>query len=110
MTPRQRLAENPFFVLGVPPETPPAEVERAGQRWLAELELGRVVARSYATPFGRMDRTPELVRAAVAELREPGRRLVHEIWARVPVRDCALDEGPRLSWAAASRLFGSRPR
>ncbi len=28
-----------------------------------------------------MERTPERVRAALAELRDPERRLVHELWA-----------------------------
>jgi hypothetical protein len=39
-------------------------------------------ARRYPTPFGARERTPELVRAAIAELRDPVRRLAHEWWAR----------------------------
>ena len=38
-------------------------------------------AKTYPTPLGRRPRTAELVRAAMAELREPERRLVHEWWA-----------------------------
>jgi hypothetical protein len=75
-------AENPFFVLAAAPEASAAEIERAGQRLLAELAAGFDGARRYATPFGARERTPELVRAAIAELRDPARRLGHEWWAR----------------------------
>ena len=78
---RDRIA-NPFFVLGVAPAAGAAEIERQGQRLLSELAAGLDGARRYATPFGARERTPELVRAAVAELRDPARRLGHEWWAR----------------------------
>ena len=78
---RARL-ENPFLVLAVAPAAEIADIERQGQRLLAELAAGLDGARRYATPFGARARTPELVRAAIAELRDPARRLVHEWWAR----------------------------
>jgi len=78
---RERVA-NPFFVLDVAPAAAVAEIERQGQRLLAELAAEFPRARSYATPFGARERTPELVRAAIAELRDPARRLAHEWWAR----------------------------
>jgi hypothetical protein len=78
---RDRVA-NPFFVLGVAPAAGAADVERQGQRLLAELAAGLDGARRYDTPFGARERTPEAVRAALAELRDPGRRLAHEWWAR----------------------------
>jgi len=78
---RERIA-NPFFVLDVPPAAAAAEIERQGQRLLSELAAGLEVARRYATPFGARERTPELVRAAIAELRDPARRFAHEWWAR----------------------------
>ena len=78
---RERVA-NPFFVLAVPPAAPAAEIERQGQRLLAELAAGLEAARRYPTPFGARERTPELVRVAIAELRDPARRLGHEWWAR----------------------------
>lgn len=78
---RARL-ENPFLVLQVAPSAGAAEIERQGQRLLAELAAGLDGARRYPTPFGARERTPELVRAAIAELRDPARRLVHEWWAR----------------------------
>jgi hypothetical protein len=81
---RQRLLENPFFVLGLAPSATRLELERAGQRLLAELTIGRQSVLEYDTPVGRNARTPELVRQALAELRDPGRRLLHEAWAQLP--------------------------
>lgn len=78
---RERGA-NPFFVLAVAPDAPVAEIERQGQRLLSELAAGLDGARRYPTPFGPRERTPELVRVAIAELRDPVRRLAHEWWAR----------------------------
>jgi hypothetical protein len=78
---RERVA-NPFFVLDVAPAAATVEIERQGQRLLAELAAGLAAARRYPTPFGARERTPELVRVAIAELRDPARRLAHEWWAR----------------------------
>jgi hypothetical protein len=78
---RERAA-NPFFVLDVAPAAAVADIERQGQRLLAELAAGLDAARRYETPFGARERTPEAVRAALAELRDPARRLGHEWWAR----------------------------
>ena len=77
--------ESPFFVLGLPPDAPRPEVERAAQKLLAELALGRGTATTYATPLGPRTRTADLVRAALAELRDPRKRLLHELRARMPV-------------------------
>lgn len=77
-----RHLENPFLVLGVPPSATTAEVEREGQRLLAMLAAGLAEASTYPTPLGARARTPELVRAALAELRDPDRRLLAEQWAR----------------------------
>jgi hypothetical protein len=79
----RRHLENPFLVLGLPPSAGAAEVERAGQKLLAMLAAGLEEARCYPTPFGgERERTPELVRAALAALRAPERRLEHEWWSR----------------------------
>lgn len=80
-------ADNPFFVLDVPTTATRAEIERAGQKWLGMLTLGLARAAVYVTPLGVRARTPELVRAAMAELRDPERRVGHELW-------CLLDEAP----------------
>jgi hypothetical protein len=76
------IADNPFFVLGVPAEASRIEVEREAQKLLGMLELGFAEARTYQTPVGPRERTAEMVRAAVAALRDPYRRLVAELWAR----------------------------
>ena len=81
---RERWLENPFFVLGLAPSATLVELERAGQRLLAELTVRRKAALEYHTPLGANARTPELVRQALAELRDPGRRLIHEAWAQLP--------------------------
>jgi hypothetical protein len=76
------LAENPFFVLGLSPDVSRIELEREAQKLLGMLELGFAGAATYSTPLGPRTRTPELVRAAVAALRDPQQRLVAELWAR----------------------------
>lgn len=88
--PRARIADNPFYVLAVGVEAPRAEVEREGQKWLAMLDLGMAAAKTYASPFGPRERTPDKVRQALAELREPERRLAHELWATLPAAPVAV--------------------
>ena len=78
---RERLARNPFFVLELRPDCTRAEVERAGQKLLGMLELEFADARRYRSPIGEHERSPQLVRNAMAELRDPNRRLLHEVWA-----------------------------
>lgn len=82
MNDARALSENPFAVLGCAPDATRAEVERAGQKLLGLLEIGAKSARSYRSPLGEHERTTDLVRAALAELRDPDRRIVHELWAR----------------------------
>lgn len=97
----ERWAENPLLVLELAPDASRAEIERAGQKLLAMLELGLRTAAIYPTPLGPRARTPESVRAAMAELRDPDRRIVHELWIGAPaaevateVEEPALDDGP----------------
>lgn len=73
---------NPFLVLELHPEADRETVERQGAKLLAMLAAGLAAASRYATPLGPRQRTPELVRAALAELRDPDKRLAHEWWAR----------------------------
>ncbi len=75
------LLENPFFVLDVPCDAPRATIEREAQKLLGMLELGFAAASTYATPLGSQNRTAELVRDAVATLRDPKARVVAEFWA-----------------------------
>lgn len=81
-----RLARNPFYVLGVPPMASAVEVEREGRKLLGMLELGLASARHYLCPLGKRERTPEMVREAMAELRDPQKRLLCELWARLEPR------------------------
>lgn len=76
------IHDNPFFVLGLAPDASRIEIEREAQKLLGMLELGFADAATYRTPVGPQPRTPEAVRAAVAALRDPYRRLVAELWAR----------------------------
>jgi len=76
------IVDNPFFVLGLVPDVSRIEIEREAQKLLGMLELDFADAKTYQTPLGPQPRTSEAVRAAVAALRDPFRRLVAELWAR----------------------------
>ena len=75
-----RLRDNPFYVLELAADCSRAEVERSGQKLLAMLELELSGSRTYPTPFGPGSRDDTKVREAMAELRDPTRRLFHELW------------------------------
>jgi len=81
-----RLLTNPFTVLGLPPTASPAEIERQGQKLLAQLASGKEAAAPYSSPVGLGQRTPDLVRWSIDQLRDPKRRFVHELWAGLPSR------------------------
>jgi hypothetical protein len=81
-----KIGENPFYVLGLRPTATRAEIEREGQKLLGMLELGLTSAARYETPVGPMERDADKVRRAMAELRDPERRLEHELWARLEPR------------------------
>ena len=98
-----KLADNPFFVLGLSAEASRIEVEREAQKLLGMLELGFAEAATYATPLGPQLRTAEMVRAAVAALRDPYQRLVAELWARHAPPARPATEPPSRSPAAPTR-------
>jgi hypothetical protein len=112
----RRIADNPFYVLGLGIESSRIEVEREGQKLLSMLELGLRAAGEYQTPLGPRIRTPEKVREAMAELRDPQRRLVHELWARLPATGAPApaadgdadvrDEGAAVIWGDALVALG----
>jgi hypothetical protein len=106
------IADNPFFVLGLTAEASRIEVEREAQKLLGMLELGFAEAATYATPLGPRQRTAEMVRAAVAALRDPYRRLVAELWARhapaVAAEAPAPEPEPPVQ-AGLRRALGWRP-
>ena len=89
------IRDNPFFVLGVGPDASRIEIEREAQKLLGMLELGFPGAQTYATPLGPRPRTAEMVRAAVATLRDPYQRLLAELWARFAprLRETPVDLG-----------------
>lgn len=105
-----RLRDNPFYVLGVSAEQPRAEIERAGQKLLGLLGVGAASARTYATPLGAAERTADKVRAALAELRVPERRLAHELEARALDSGDSTPEDPDQTrpWTGALRACGWR--
>jgi hypothetical protein len=109
----ERIAENPFYVLGVSTTATRTEIEREGSKLLSMLELGLKEAKVYRSPRGAHERTAELVRAAMAELREPKRRLVHEVLASLPVSVTvpahAPGQAPVVAWERAPRVYGLGP-
>ena len=104
-----RWHENPFFVLGLRPDCTRGEAERAGEKLLALLTVGASAAKTYPTPFGPRARTADHVRAALAELRDPSRRVVHELWARATNAEAAPHAEPaKMAWTGAMRAAGWR--
>ena len=106
------IANNPFYVLGVATTVTRTEVEREGNKLLQMLELGLKEAKTYRSPLGDHARTGEAVREAMAELRDPKRRLVHELLAALPVtqpvpQKAATSTLPR--WPEAPMVFGVGP-
>lgn len=103
------LADNAFFVLGLAPECRAIEVETAGQKLLAMLAVGLAQAQTYMTPLGPQPRDAEKVRRAMAELRDPAKRLVHELWAQLPAQavevEVEADEASVTAFPQAFRLW-----
>jgi len=71
---------NPFLVLELPADASGEMVERKGALLLSMLAIGAGDGTRYQTPLGERERTPEMVREAMAELRDPGRRVIYEWW------------------------------
>jgi len=105
MSPRERIERNPFYVLGLRPGATRAAIEEEAQKLLGMLELGLAGAAIYATPLGPRPRTPDEVRVALAELRDPERRAAHEVWARLEPSSSPAAT-PAEGWAAAFAALG----
>jgi hypothetical protein len=115
------VVDNPFYVLALPPDCSRADIERQGQKLLGMLELRLGQAATYATPLGPQPRTGDKVRQAMAHLRDPQRRLMFEVWARIPAdaalhdADDFIDDDDAASaqapagWPGARRLLGWGP-
>jgi hypothetical protein len=98
---------NPFFVLGINVDASQAEVERAGQRLLGLLAVGSVGVERYATPLGPATRDADKVRQALAALRDPNERVLHELWADISKQaDTAHGREPTEGWEAANAAVG----
>ncbi len=106
--PRDRAARNPFRVLGLAARASRAEIEREGQRLLDALALGLDGAGSYHTPFGPRPRSAEEVREALAELRDPERRILHEVFAVDPSAAPPSAGAPPWPEAFAALGWGTR--
>jgi hypothetical protein len=104
------IAENPFYVLGVSPECSRQEFEREGQKLLSMIALKLPGAGTYSTPLGNRIRTAELIRLSMAELRDPAKRLLHELLATLPPVPLEQDEEDRSlnneRWTEAPAAFG----
>jgi len=65
---------NPYYVLELPLEATPGEIERQGRKLLGLIELGTARGTVYASPLGPGTRDATMVRDAMAALRDPKRR------------------------------------
>jgi hypothetical protein len=101
-----RLADNPFYVLDIPPTSTAVEVERQGQKLLAMLGVGLSSVATYCTPFGPQERTEDAVRQALAALRDPTRRAEAEAWFHLPSPGPAPQQAPR--WTDLRERLGWR--
>jgi hypothetical protein len=110
MTKRDPLADwrsNPFFVLEIATDATPMEVERAGQRLLGLLAVGSATAGIYQTPLGPAARDADRVRQALAALRDPEQRVLHELWANVvPVGGQEPSHADTRPWKGAEQALG----
>ena len=106
----ERITTNPFYVLGVGPTASRTDIEREGNKLLSMLSLNLKEAKVYRSPLGEHPRSEELVREAMAELREPKRRLVHELLAALPasaaIPAVASPNESDEKWTAAPMVFG----
>lgn len=109
----ERIAENPFYVLGLGTTVSRTDVEREGAKLLSMLQLDLKESKTYRSPVGEHPRTAEAVRAAMAELRDPKRRLVHELLASLPVTarvPATTGSGKsEVKWPRAPLVFGYGP-
>jgi hypothetical protein len=99
----ERVTQNPFYVLELPLAASRSEVERAGQKLLALLGVGSAAARRYRTPAGEFERTEDLVRTSLGRLRDPGERVLWELWVCQDAVDTAA--ATSASFEPALRLW-----
>ncbi len=80
-------------------------------RLLDALERGEPGVARYPTPLGERRRDAGTVNDAAHALRDAERRIVHELWSRLPVRhqEIAPPPGPA-PWDGGARALGWRRR
>jgi hypothetical protein len=102
---REQLADNPFLVLEIAVSASRAEVERAGQKLLAQLTIGVSSVTTYRTPFGLRERDESKVRSALSALRDPEQRAFYELWHS---SDAQADQSVLQGWPQALASIGWR--
>ena len=71
------------------------------------LAVGAASAQSCDTPFGPVMRDTDSVRQALAQLRDPDGRVVHELWARLGAGLAhKRSDDPTRPWNEAAHAFG----
>ncbi len=110
--PRARVTHNPFVVLGLPPDASRADAERQAALLLGQLALGLAAAQRYRSALGEHVRTSDDVRQAIAELRDPARRVTAEVWAAAPAAAAAAAPTTPTTpaWPDALIALGLAPR
>ncbi len=104
--PLEAWRQNPFFVLELETSATRVEVERAGQKLLALLAVKNEAARHCTTPLGPIVRDEDSVRKALAALRDPNARVVHELWAKLTFDAPAPDAIGEPGWDEAPAAIG----
>jgi hypothetical protein len=82
---------NAYYVLELPPEATPGEIERQGRKLLGLIELGTARGTAYPCPLGPQTRDATMVRDAMAALRDPARRAKERCLASLLVMGGAAD-------------------
>jgi len=98
------LANNPFLVLELSAAATRIEVERAGQKLLAQLAIGVSAVKRYRTPFGFRERDESKVRIALSALRDPEQRALYELW----LSDAVGERQAMPGWSEAFPSIGWR--
>jgi hypothetical protein len=105
----RRFTADPFVVLQAPCTATRRELEHAACALLDALSRGD--GGRYPTALGERVRDADAVEQARVELRDAEVRILHEVWARLPVRRQPLlrGDGPA-PWRGGLRALGWRSR
>lgn len=105
------FTKDPFYVLEAPRTATRRELESATSRLLDALARGISGAAQYPTPLGERTRDAASVQDAAHVLRDAEERIVHEIWAGLPVRAQRIAPPPGPApWRGGERALGWRRR